>query len=299
MNDISSFNNKNLYKDLKKSYIDACKDPMFVKLVTKLKLKEEVAMKYTSKLERCVSELKNCKDCKGLACCKNPSCGYLLYPRVDDERVQFDAVACKYLQEQLKIEENSSVMYYQPHSIKTASMKDIDKNDKKRLDAIKWIVKFYKDYDKDNHIKGLYLHGSFGSGKTYILAALFNELAKKNKKCIICYYPEMLRKLKESFGSTFEYDMNELKTCDLLLIDDIGAESVTSWSRDEILSTILQYRMDEKLPTFFTSNLNISELEAHLSETKDSIDKVKARRIIERIKQLTDDIEIISVNRRQ
>ena len=56
--------------------------------------------------------------------------------------------------------------------------------------------------------------------------------------------------------------------------------------------------MDEKLPTFFTSNLTIDELEAHLSETKESIDKVKARRIIERIKQLTDDIEIISVNRR-
>ena len=92
--------------------------------------------------------------------------------------------------------------------------------------------------------------------------------------------------------------MDELKKCDLLLIDDIGAESVTSWSRDEILSTILQYRMDEKLPTFFTSNLTIDELEAHLSETKESIDKVKARRIIERIKQLTDDIEIISVNRR-
>ena len=50
---------------------------------------------------------------------------------------------------------------------------------------------------------------------------------------------------------------------------------------------------------FFTSNLTIDELENHLSETKDSIDKVKARRIIERIKQLTDDIEMISVNRRQ
>jgi primosomal protein DnaI len=92
--------------------------------------------------------------------------------------------------------------------------------------------------------------------------------------------------------------MEELKTADLLLLDDIGAESVTAWSRDEVLQTILQYRMDEELPTFFTSNLTIDELERHLSETKDNIDKVKARRIIERIKQLTDDIEIISDNRR-
>ena len=92
--------------------------------------------------------------------------------------------------------------------------------------------------------------------------------------------------------------MNYLQNVDLLLIDDIGAESVTVWGRDEILGTILQYRMNNKLTTFFTSNLNIEELETHLSLTKDSEDKVKSRRIIERIKQLTDDIELVSINRR-
>ena len=299
MNDLEQFKNKNIDKELKKSYIEACKDPAFVKLVNKIKLKEEDAMKYTSKLQRCVCELNNCKNCPGLKNCKNPSRGYVLYPRVDEKLVQFDAIACKYMQEQIRIDSQSSKMYNEPEAIKTASMKDIDKTDKKRLDAIKWIVNFYKEYKKDNNIKGLYLHGSFGSGKTYLLAALFNELVKEGNSAIICYYPELLRSLKESFGSSFDSEMNELKTCDLLLLDDIGAESVTNWSRDEILSTILQYRMDAKLPTFFTSNLTIEELEQHLSETKDSIDKVKARRIIERIKQLTDDIEIISVNRRQ
>ena len=292
-------NNKYNSKDLLKSYHEATKDPSFVKLVTKLKIKEDKAMKYTSKLERSVCELNNCKGCPGLEQCKNPSKGYVYYPRVDDELIQFEEIACKYMQEKIKIEESSSKMYYQPYSIKLANMKDIDKKDKKRLDAIKWIVNFYKEYKKNKNIKGLYLHGSFGSGKTYLLAALFNELTKDGNKAVICYYPEMLRRLKESFGSTFDIDMNELKTCDLLLIDDIGAENVTSWSRDEILSTILQYRMDACLPTFFTSNLNIEELEEHLSETKENVDKVKARRIIERIKQLTDDIEIVSVNRRQ
>ena len=32
----------------------------------------------------------------------------------------------------------------------------------------------------------------------------------------------------------------------MLLLDDIGAETVTEWSRDEVLGTILQYRMEEK-----------------------------------------------------
>ena len=93
--------------------------------------------------------------------------------------------------------------------------------------------------------------------------------------------------------------MDLLKKSDVLLIDDIGAESVTSWSRDEILGTILQYRMDSGLPTFFTSNLTIEELETHLSNTKGSVDIVKAKRIIERIKHLTEDLELVSDNRRK
>lgn len=152
---------------------------------------------------------------------------------------------------------------------------------------------------KNPHIKGCYLHGSFGSGKSFILASLLNELARKGVNTTIIYYPEMLRVLKESFYDDFDVKMDLLKKSDVLLIDDIGAEAVTSWSRDEILGTILQYRMDSELPTFFTSNLTIEELEAHLSNTKGSVDIVKSKRIIERIKHLTEDLELISDNRRK
>ena len=57
--------------------------------------------------------------------------------------------------------------------------------------------------------------------------------------------------------------------------------------------------MEEKLPTFFTSNLTIEELENHLSLANREVDQVKARRIIERIKQLTDSMTMISENKRK
>ena len=81
------------------------------------------------------------------------------------------------------------------------------------------------------------------------------------------------------------------------MIDDIGAEKVTEWSRDEILGTILQERMTNHKVTFLTSNFNIEELENHLSCKGEDV--IKARRIIERIKQLTEDMELISINRRK
>ena len=58
--------------------------------------------------------------------------------------------------------------------------------------------------------------------------------------------------------------------------------------------------MQEKLPTFITSNLDIKELEEHLSITNNNkSEKVKARRIIERVKQLTVDIKMLGENKRK
>ena len=106
--------------------------------------------------------------------------------------------------------------------------------------------------------------------------------------------------MKTLFNSDgFEEVMNKVMKAPVLLIDDIGAENTTAWSRDEILCPILQYRMDEGLKTFFTSNLTLEELEIHLSITKDGADIVKAKRIIERIKQLTTDSEMESKNLRK
>ena len=189
--------------------------------------------------------------------------------------------------------------YNIPKQIKEAKMKEIITDDKNRFEVIKWLNNFIKTYDKNKKQKGLYLYGSFGSGKTYLISAMFNELAKKGVKSAVIFWPEYLVNLKGLFGS-FEYqnNLNKLKKVPLLLIDDIGAESTTAWSRDEVLCPIIQYRMQEELPTFFTSNLDIKLLEQHLSVSKNGIEEVKAKRIIERIKQLTEELELVTKNYR-
>lgn len=297
-NELKSYN---FIGNLKSNYIQALKDDKFRALVGRLKLKEDEAIKYTSKLERTVCELSNCEKCKHLFECKNEVEGFVYYPSVYNDKLSFDYVACKYKKKELKSEnENSSVLYEMPKEIKKACMKDIDISDKNRVKAIKFLKDFYDKYGQ-KAVKGCFLHGSFGSGKSYLVAALLNELSKKGYSVIMMYYPEMLRKLKESFSidDAFSDYMRELKTVDLLLIDDIGAETVSAWNRDEVLGTILQARMDNKLPTFFTSNFTIEELEGHFISSKGNDDIVKARRIMERIKFMTTDIEIISENRRK
>ena len=294
---------KSLYK-LEKSYQDDYdNDLMFRKLANKTKLPTETLMKYTTKLELSSCEHRNCDKCKSLMECNNEVNGYRYTPEVNGNDIEFAYVPCKYkldLDEQNKYLDN--IYYFDiPRDIKNARMKDINTSDKNRFPVIKWLKEFITNYENDKHIKGLYLNGNFGCGKTYLISAMFNELAKKGTRVAMIYYPEFLRNLKESFNDSEEYKnkFNYIKKVPVLLLDDIGAESVSEWSRDEVLGTILQYRMEESLPTFFTSNLTISELEQHLSVANREVDSVKARRIVERIKQLTDDITMISINLRK
>ena len=189
-------------------------------------------------------------------------------------------------------------LFDMPKDILDASLINIYKDDKSRLPIIKYFKEFIDNYNSNEKPKGLYLTGSFGSGKTYMISALFNEFAKKGIKSALIYYPEFLRSLKSSFQTNYNDKFNYIKKVPLLLLDDIGAENCSNWSRDEVLGPILQYRMESHLPTFFTSNLSLEELETSLAMTNSNADKVKARRIIERIKQLTVTLELVSKNRR-
>jgi primosomal protein DnaI len=280
--------NKNLEIEFDKSM----QDKVFCGLVSKLKQPKKELMKYTTKLNNTCTELGNCKNCKGLFECKNSLEGHVSAPKVIQNKIYFTYFPCKYLKTlESKETEDKKLL--------KITMKDIDTKDKKQLQVIKWMDDFYSNFDLSKNTKGLYLHGSFGSGKTFLLTALINELEKsKGASTLIVYFPDALRELKEDFES-MPYKMHEFMNVDILLIDDIGAEKVTEWGRDEILGTILQNRMNNHKTTFFTSNLTINELESHLSLSSNGVDKVKARRIIERIKQLTTDLELVSENRRK
>lgn len=285
---------------LSQSFMDACSDKDFKEYVYSLNIHEDVLKKYTSSLEDAYQEHKNCANCSCLKDCKNKMPGYAYTPEKDGQLITFSYNACKKYQKELEnnMYKENVELFDMPKDILESSLTNIYKDDKARLPIIKYFKEFMDNYNNEEKPKGLYLTGSFGSGKTYMISALFNELAKKGIRSALIYYPEFLRSLKASFQTNYSEKFNYIKKIPLLLLDDIGAENCSAWSRDEILGPILQYRMESHLPTFFTSNLSLEELETALAITSSNADKVKARRIIERIKQLTVTIELVSKNRR-
>lgn len=171
-----------------------------------------------------------------------------------------------------------------------------------RAEAIMAAFDFVDQYTKqpnDFH-KGLYLVGSFGIGKTYLLGAIARELAEAGYSTTLLHFPTFAVDMKQAIGKDLVgVKLNAIKQAPILMLDDIGADAMSSWIRDEVFGVILQHRMQEQLPTFFTSNFTMLELEQHLSVTQRGEEEpLKAKRIMERIRYLTKEIGMSGNNRR-
>ncbi|MHC5267670.1 primosomal protein DnaI [Enterococcus sp. LJL98] len=166
------------------------------------------------------------------------------------------------------------------------------------MESLDFIEEFVRD-PKSFH-KGLYLVGSFGIGKTYLLGAIARDLAEAGYSTTLLHFPTFAVEMKQAIGKDLVGEkLNAIKNAPILMLDDIGADAMSSWIRDEVFGVILQHRMQEQLPTFFTSNFSMLELEQHLSVTQRGEEEpLKAKRIMERIRYLTKEVEMIGENRR-
>ncbi|EAG2506503.1 primosomal protein DnaI [Listeria monocytogenes] len=191
---------------------------------------------------------------------------------------------------------------YMPKQVVDANLADFYTDEESRQLALVEAYQFLNNYPPKSgeRVKGLFIHGSFGTGKSYLLGALAKELALKGISTTLVYLPEFMREVKQSISdNTVGEKIQFAKETEVLMLDDIGAESMTAWTRDEVLGAILQFRMQEELPTFFSSNYNMDQLENHLMFAQNGTEeKLKARRIMERVRYLSKEVNLEGKNRR-
>lgn len=276
---------------LKNEFEKAKEDDDFKNFINRLSCSDELLMKYTSYLKESSIEYNNCLNCKGLSECKNSLLGHAYLPKISNI-ISFNYKKCHYKKNQdSKYNYEKNIIYYNvTKENRLAEFSKIDKRIKGRQDAILYLNNFLNNYE---NTLGLYLYGSTGCGKTYMVTSVINELAKKNIKCAIAFWPDFLRNLKSSFDTDYEDKINYLINVEVLFIDDLGGESLTPWARDEVLFPILQGRLDKDKKTFITSNLDKELLYEHLSLTKQGVEKVKAERIVSRINAITNEVSMI------
>lgn len=185
-----------------------------------------------------------------------------------------------------------------PASLRQVTIDDLDFDDDYRFEVYKALDDFVEQVGHNN--KGLYLYGNFGIGKSYLMAYLAHRLSiARQLSTTMLHYPTFVVDIKNAIkDASVKEKIDQIKTAEVLVLDDIGAEQHSPWVRDDVLQVILQYRMQENLPTFFTSNFSFADLERHFAAGRTGDETWQAKRVMERIRFLATEIHLQGVNRR-
>lgn len=259
--------------------------------------------KRLNKLYEYTTQSIRCSNCTNYPTCQNIVQGY--YPTLsfinNEIHVAYEKCPNHEMYEKREAEEDLIQSIYMPKEILHARMRHLYRDDPRRAEAVNQALQFIHEAETGLPNRGLFLSGPFGVGKTYLLGAIANELQQHQIASMLIYMPEFVRLMREAIQTnTVQEKMDAFKRADILMLDDIGAETMSAWFRDEVLGSILQYRMMENLPVFFTSNYTMEQLEKILAtSTKGGFEEVKAGRIMERIKQLSHEVVVVAKNYRQ
>lgn len=232
-----------------------------------------------------------CANCQGFDVCVSPHPGMEPILALESGVPTLKYQPCQHAKHLTKKRRIDSL--YVPQKVFEADMDDMDLISSSRRDIHRAIVSLFQAYDAGKPVKGFYLIGPYQTGKTYILAAIANEFAKRGRDVLFGYYPDMVREFKSSIGDgTLEEKVRRLKSADVLFLDDIGGESTSPFVRDEVLGPILQHRLMDQKPTFFSSNVPMISYRESMLTSNAAIEKSKAGRIYERIAAMATEFEI-------
>jgi len=109
--------------------------------------------------------------------------------------------------------------------------------------------------------------GPSGSGKTHLAAAIVNERIDKGYPAFYITVPDLLDRIRASFDADSEmpYDefFEQLKSTPLLVLDDLGVQSATSWAKEK-LDQLLTSRFNNELPTVIVAAVSLERLDDRL-----------------------------------
>lgn len=130
-------------------------------------------------------------------------------------------------------------------------------------------VHFAHDFDKT--FKNILFYGNTGLGKTFLCNCIAKDLLDQGKT--VLYLPavqlfqlfETARFHREDMEEFSKEMLNTLLTVELLIIDDLGTEFITSFTGPELFNAINTRVLNQK-PTIISTNLSLEEIKQQYSD---------------------------------
>jgi DNA replication protein DnaC len=140
---------------------------------------------------------------------------------------------------------------------------NLEKDERKKLENAFKAAQKYAEKPRG----WLLLQGDYASGKTHLAAAIANYRTGEGVPPLFIMVPDLLDHLRSTFSpeSTVSYDrrFDELKTSPLLVLDDLGTQSMTPWVKEKLYQ-LFNYRYNANLPTVITTADTLSEIDPRI-----------------------------------
>lgn len=135
--------------------------------------------------------------------------------------------------------------------------------------------KFIRNFENENG--NIFIQGEVGRGKTYLINSVAKEILDKNYSVVYMTSTKLFKFLNDYYWafedrrSNLEDKYDLIFNCDLLIIDDLGAETHRSTDESNLFDVVNE-RMNRGLPIIFSSNYD-----------EDMINKAYGPRVFSRI----------------
>lgn len=146
--------------------------------------------------------------------------------------------------------------------IKDATFKTFVTDDKNFQQVARDLHGFVSNWEEGNVL----LYGSYGTGKSHLAISATKLAINQARTALFISVPKLFSKIKDTYnkksGMTEDELISMINNVDLLVLDDIGAESGNeSWAQDKLF-LILDGRQGKR--TIYTTNLDGETLEAKI-----------------------------------
>lgn len=257
-------------------------NPLAKQVISQLHLTDEEIKNNYELINNFLSNNKSCINCSGMKNCNHFTKGHRYGLKRDDDNDLTDYFTiCDYYKDYYVRKNNLIYTTFNQDNILDECQKRFIL-DNPQLLGLEYIKKIIQIQNNDN-VSGVYLKVSNSKIRLKIIQSLAYNLLLNHKVSIV-KFSDLLKNIKSEFKTSGNETYNLLLDSEILIIDGLGNEAITTWSRDEILLSLLDNRLQNDKVTILCSEFSIEDLRKIYKIGYN--DDVKANQLVEKIKDI-------------
>ena len=251
-------------------------------LIEELKLSDKEIIDHYELINNYIKINKRCENCKSMSNCDHSTKGhrYGLKRDLDNQLTDYFTICNLYKEYYIK-KKNLLYTTFNEEDLLDESQKNfiIDNVNILGMDFVKKIINIQKGIK----VRGAYLQISNSKIRLKLVKSLSYALLSNHNVSVV-KFSDLLKVIKSEFKITGNNTYQTVIDSDILVIDGLGNEAITTWSRDEILLSILDNRLQSDKITILCSEFSLEDLKKLYKINYN--DEVKVNQIIDKINQI-------------